>query len=51
MQGRKKIKESNESNEVTTEIPKKVLVHFTNSKGESLGVFEVPAEAGPQQFQ
>jgi ribosome assembly protein 4 len=32
-------------------VPKNVLVHFANSKGESLGVFEVPVTAGPQQFQ
>ena len=32
-------------------MPKNVLVHFTNSRGDSLGVFEVPVSAGPQQFQ
>lgn len=48
MQPRKKIKEAEEP---AVEVPKNVLVHFTNSRGESLGVFEVPVTAGPQQFQ
>jgi hypothetical protein len=48
MQTKKKIKESEEP---LPEIPKNVIVHFINNRGDSLGVYEVPVTAGPQQFQ
>lgn len=28
-----------------------MIVHFINNRSESLGVYEVPVTAGPQQFQ
>jgi hypothetical protein len=48
MQPKKKLKESEE---LVPEIPKNVIVHFVNNRSESLGVYEVPVTAGPQQFQ
>ena len=48
MQPRKKVKENTEP---TVQIPKNVIVNFINNRNEALGVYEVPVDAGPKEFQ
>jgi len=48
MQPRKKVKENTEP---TVQIPKNVIVNFINNRNEALGVYEVPVNAGPKEFQ
>ena len=48
MQPWKKVKENTEP---TVQIPKNVIVNFINNRNEALGVYEVPVDAGPKEFQ
>lgn len=47
MQGNKKVK----IDESQPELPKNVWVEFKNNKNESLGVYTMPVDAGPKEFQ